>query len=483
MAFLPNRRRYTVACLFIGFALNICFLMWMSATQDTSEYFDIAGDNRMSKKGFVPDAGFSSPGELSGSTAVRLDSRDPAMNFDQSQVLNQWDGECHIKYNEFAFPDHGCLVNAPSMRAHCQLENLLIDKTKVFSESIGGEPLLSVLGQNGEGEFLRYEKGALKILRKVDHSLQPVQKSRFHYLNGVFEAVVVHPGGEALCEEKWTGTTLFITRYEYVNLYHTVTDWWNCFFSISDHTSPTNVVFLDAHPEGSLDPVWKDLFRGKIAFMNHLEMSMTCFEHARFIPPGYSAPLYPLPRPRESNCRSPVQMSSFVDYVLNTYNLSHIHRIPGRVVILERISYLDHPRRDLNKVERLLTNLRPLAESLPQRLTPYYGVNVTVKGAALVDKPMNEQIRTIREAHVLVANHGAGLTHSIFLDDATHVVEMSCDNEFFTELISWKPNVRHHCQPILAETIPDFYWDRFVVSVVEAAIKREIGRTIKSTLF
>jgi capsular polysaccharide biosynthesis protein len=67
----------------------------------------------------------------------------------------------------------------------------------------------------------------------------------------------------------------------------------------------------------------------------------------------------------------------------------------------------------------------------------------------LHDMTMREQILVIREAHVLVGMHGAGLTHLLFLGKDTHVVEMVRPNKgtHFVELCKWKERVQHHMLP------------------------------------
>ena len=69
---------------------------------------------------------------------------------------------------------------------------------------------------------------------------------------------------ELNCTRYFPDTTLFLQRYEYVNLYHTLTDWWNTWTAYRyirpDEVANVAVIFLDAHPAGNLDTVWTTLF-------------------------------------------------------------------------------------------------------------------------------------------------------------------------------------------------------------------------------
>ena len=62
------------------------------------------------------------------------------------------------------------------------------------------------------------------------------------------------------CIKRPTNT---VQRYEYTNLYHTMTDWFNVFlmyliFNLGPDSS--NILWLDRHPKGGLDETWKTLF-------------------------------------------------------------------------------------------------------------------------------------------------------------------------------------------------------------------------------
>lgn len=57
--------------------------------------------------------------------------------------------------------------------------------------------------------------------------------------------------------------TVALTRREYANLYHTVSDWYNVFLltRFFNVTQPAHVLLVDAHPAGPLDHAWTVLFK------------------------------------------------------------------------------------------------------------------------------------------------------------------------------------------------------------------------------
>jgi hypothetical protein len=240
---------------------------------------------------------------------------------------------CDENSNAFDFPEYGCSVNGMNSRVHCQFQSLRLNTSKIISRARGGEPLQSVLGQDEKAEYLAYQPGAFSVVE--ERPLQNVKGQKFyHYISDVLGSLHVNTLSEKIepCSTIWKGTTLFLTRYEYVNLYHTMTDWWNTFFSIPAKKGtdvldlPINIILLDAHPQGNLDVVWAKLLGGQVAYARHLNDELICFETARFVPAGYTSPLFP----GLTRCPDSGRGSDFVDFFLSTYNLKDVHRIPGR---------------------------------------------------------------------------------------------------------------------------------------------------------
>ena len=315
----------------------------------------------------------------------------------------------------------------------------------------------------------------------------------------------------ATCKETWHGTTLFLTRYEYANLYHTITDWWNTYFSLpptlplikssddpqahnwsaadGSHGEGTNIpnvneyriVFLDGHAHGHLDDTWHVLFgngtmepkhaevkkKKNIYYIKELSSSSDgpiCFDHAVLIPPGYSSRLYPrLTEPLHA-CVDRLMADQFVTHVLQSYHLLDVALIPGRIVIIDRQPYMAHSRSKLTHIQRSISNLHELKDRLlkvsyvrdsrtipANSTTANYDdeINVTVQVVRLETLPFKEQIRTIREAHILIGNHGAGLTHLMWMHETSHVLELTTDFlRLFQFLSQWRWDISHSLIPL-----------------------------------
>ena len=89
------------------------------------------------------------------------------------------------------------------------------------------------------------------------------------------------------------GIFLLTMRYEYANLYHTSTDWFNVFQMIRTLGLERNdfeLIFLDGHSQGSLDKAWNIAY-SNYNFVKQLNDKNNneplCLERAVFAPVGY----------------------------------------------------------------------------------------------------------------------------------------------------------------------------------------------------
>ena len=401
----------------------------------------------------------------------------------------------HLPPPPWPIETDGCYAE-DGTRPFCQFHKLLIDLSRVESTSLGGEYLFPdennnhdnetryVMGQTEEDEYLAYRPGAFQLFTNRNTTLPTdFAVGTFKYVTNVLNALqIIHanninnntsnndaPLNEWNCSSYYAGTTLFIQRYEYVNLYHTLTDWWNT-WTVYRHFQPHDianvaVVFLDAHPHGTLDAVWTTLFGTSIHLrrlgqdnvhtqQQQRQNSQLCFERAMLVPPGYISLLWPEEPPMGGmyDSRPNEMMNDFVDFVLHQLNLTHVRKIPGHVVLIDRKPYIAHARSQ-SVDDRIIHNLPEVADALLQNIP-----NVTsVRIVQLHDMTFLEQVEAVREAEVLVGVHGAGLTHLVFMDRASHVVEFQMSLNFFVHLAQCKHGqVTLHQIPFLGATVSEF---------------------------
>jgi hypothetical protein len=388
---------------------------------------------------------------------------------------------CKSLNQTFLRPTHGCQSNPVSSMPHCHMQLLRIDTSKInyFTAKKG-------LRKTGAKVFPpNFQPGAFSILQDLNLSTS-LDRSYFYYMNQVLKATTIHD--ELECNETWTGTTLLIARYEHANLYHTLMDWWNTFYSLPSqdyhHQEPVNVVFLDAHVNGTLDDVWKDLF-GNTTSVRDLPTGGVCLQDATLVSAGYTSPISGGSQDLVPYCPNKTQMTTFVNFLLSKYDLQELHRIPGKILLLdETASYPPHSQQGkLGKEEQpdrvIAVNLNALRDRLLQE-----SIVSSVETVSLAGMSMAEQIRMVREAHILIVTHAQefALSHLVFLEEQTHVLEfesaatnagMSRPIGIFEDLCDWKEGVTHHMLPPIMDdgTLSSSRIDEVVALVVESVSK------------
>lgn len=348
-------------------------------------------------------------------------------------------------YNRpFPRPEHGCVVDPVTEIPYCQMDNMRLDVDKI-SMTAGGEALDTVMGQAEDIEFPKIEKGAFQLLKPLN--MTATNRRQFYYIKDVVNNIEVVKGASSHqpCSKRIPGVTLFITRYEYCNAYHTMTDWFNAFLAHGELKNAT-VVLLDAHPQGKLDPVWSTLW-GDVLYAKQLPPGGVCFDHVTLIPPGYSSPLWARGRKFEGIERCPSMMDSFAQFFVDGHGLQDIQRRQGKVTIIDRVPYIAHPRSKPKVALRMVQNFEELATVIRQEVKGVTEVEVV----RFEQMTFHEQLKTIRETHILIGNHGAGMAHMLLMQDGTSVMEFQqMASSMFVEFSHWKPKVQHILLPSIS---------------------------------
>jgi len=227
-------------------------------------------------------------------------------------------------------------------------------------------------------------------------------------------------------------------------------DWWNTFFT-KPPDETVNLVFLDGHAEGLMDPIWSKVF-GKIYFAKQLPEGGVCFDKAIFVPAGYASQLWP--RERVFQGKPCAAMSRvFINSIVNAYNKDHLEIDLGRVTILDRVPTILHPRSDPKNEPRLVENLIDVKTAIQKSVKNA----TTVEIIRLEEMEFEDQITILRKTHVLIGHEGAGMSHLMFLPGGAHVIELQESTQLL-ELAKWKPSMTYNAvslfeKQITAETI------------------------------
>ena len=291
------------------------------------------------------------------------------------------------------------------------LRSAVVDRRYCRSERKGGEAMDTVINQPESVEYYRFVRGCFQIAcassdpSTTSGKLEYMFNVRNNHLNEWLRSVkLTNTDASVDNVDRLPRFTIAVTRYEYANLYHTMTDWYNaflllCFFN--ETSDSTDILFIDAHPSGSLDPVWRRLFRRTLRLSDLSPDRPTLFERLAWGWRGYDSPITIYP-----TSPKPPLFEEFRSFFLSTYGVPAASTLPGRpdcdamrlsVVFIWRRDYVAHPRNPQGSVGRKIANedelLRRVKLQLPQ---------ARVTGVQIDRFTMAEQLRIIADTDILI---------------------------------------------------------------------------------
>ncbi|TYH21072.1 hypothetical protein ES288_A04G013700v1 [Gossypium darwinii] len=349
----------------------------------------------------------------------------------------------------------------------CEGGKIRMDPGKI-KMSGGGEKLEDVIGRSEGKELPEFEDGAFVVESRLKrrklvgykflHKILPENVTR-HPIRESVRSIVIVGQNDFDCQEWVEEPTLLVTRFEYANLYHTVTDWYSAYMSsrVTGLPNRPHLVFVDGHCKTQLEETWKALF-SSLRFAKNFT-GPVCFRHAIFSPLGYETPFF-RGLSEEINCRGvsahdlqqnpdihkTARVSEFGEMIRAAFgfpvNRHHADKAASghNVLFVRREDYLAHPRHE-GKVESRLTNEQHVFDSLQSWASDHLKCKVNLINGLLAHMPMKEQIRAIQDASVVIGAHGAGLTHMVSATPNTVILEIiGCEFErpHFQLIAQWK---------------------------------------------
>ncbi|CAA3001528.1 beta-(1,2)-xylosyltransferase [Olea europaea subsp. europaea] len=321
--------------------------------------------------------------------------------------------------------------------------------------SKGGEKLESVIGRGEDEELPNFEAGAFEIKvsdrsrngkRLVDERFlnKYVQEGAIdrHTMRGLVDSIRLADATEFTCSKWIEEPTLLVTRYEYANVFHTVTDWYSAYVAsrVTGLPNRPHLVFVDGHCETQLEEMWRTLFSSLNYAKNF--SGPVCFRHAILSPLGYETALF-RGLTENINCygasahdlwqnpddRKTARLSEFGEMIRAAFGLPlDRHHIPKpvsghNILFVRREDYLAHPRHG-GKVQTRLSNEQVVFDSVKNWASKHLDCKLNIINGLFAHMPMKEQVRAIQDASVIIGAHGAGLTHIVSATPGTVILEI-----------------------------------------------------------
>ena len=337
-----------------------------------------------------------------------------------------------------------CHHNPLTESTICEGRHLHLDPAKV-RVSAGDEDIASVRWRTEAEEFPSYDAGAFTVDCRQPQNPPPLIWPIYRdHLSKMFGALAYTPlPTTPQCEV--VEEAVLLTRYEYANLYHTMTDWYNVYQAMhmlmSNPTATPHVIFLDGHSKGSMDAAWPTLFSPHIRYVKSLTTPL-CIKHAVFVSPGYGSALAPnLFNENSARCVRHPLVLDFARFVQRRFRLGReegdevvvVKDIEGKDVVIGddggpplvsfivRRSYLAHPRVKMEATERTMVRE---TETLNAAATALAALNIRFHGFDFTQLPLHTQLNVLYHSSVLVGMHGAALSHILYMKDEAALVEL-----------------------------------------------------------
>uniref|UniRef100_A0A2P2JS81 Glycosyltransferase 61 catalytic domain-containing protein n=2 Tax=Rhizophora mucronata TaxID=61149 RepID=A0A2P2JS81_RHIMU len=345
-----------------------------------------------------------------------------------------------------------CFYSETLRSSVCEGGSLRLVQEKM-KMSRGGETIEEVMGRREEEELPEFEDGALEVLgfekrnkKLVDEDFLDMYVPRGdiskHPMRGLIGSARVVAEKDFQCDQWIEEPVLFITRFEYANLFHTVTDWYSAYVASRVTGLPyrPHVLFVDGHCRTPLEETWRALL-SSLTYAKHLSGSV-CYRHAVLVPLGYETPLFK-GLSEEINCegasahdlwqkpddKKTARLSEFGEMIRSAFSF-HVNRhsaekpVSGHnVLFVRRENYLAHPRHGGN-IESRLSNEEEVFEALRSWASSHLECKVNIVNGLFAHMPLKEQVRAIQEASVIIGAHGAGLTHIVSATPQTVILEI-----------------------------------------------------------
>ena len=220
----------------------------------------------------------------------------------------------------------------------------------------GGENVEDVMNQSEQSEYYVIKRVFFKFvcpeLEKHNMDFNMIEMTWKHHLKDWYKGI------QHLQNENEMSTllshvlttehtfTIAVTRYEYANLFHTMTDWYNAFYVIrvfNKAPKDVKILLIDGHPKSQLDVTWKTLFHS-IEFIGHQTMSQIKYSELVWNIVGYESAFS---KNLLSGGSPPLPPQEFSNFFLHAHGINPIHQQNIKklnILFLWRRDYLAHPR-------------------------------------------------------------------------------------------------------------------------------------------
>ncbi|CAF0779939.1 unnamed protein product [Didymodactylos carnosus] len=349
------------------------------------------------------------------------------------------------------------------------LTRSILINPKLAIGSQGGENIQDVLNRAENAEFYQFSKGFIQVpcSNVTSFEKMPIFGSGNNLAKWA-SSIEVYDIQQIASTCNSTGMishviddfTIAVTRYDYANIYHTITDLYTvyilCRFFNRD-PKETRILFVDGHPKGNLDNLWSTLFHSykRLGQYRTSNQSMIFYQELIW---SYQQSLSHLDVAR-GDVKERVYINEFRRHVLTSFNISIIDDSSPvncdhvSIFLLLRKNYIAHPRNPTGKVSRQIGNEAQLLQELKRKLneSTLFANKIKFNSGSFETLSVHDQLNTVFNSDIVLGIHGAGLTHALFMKQNRVMIELYSRTADHFRLLAQAHNVNYlHC--VITET-------------------------------
>lgn len=296
------------------------------------------------------------------------------------------------------------------------LRDVVLDRS-LWTCRDGGEDLRKVWNHTTPDEELcKPDLGAFKLYCD-DKPVKFFKGDVHNHLSKWLEKTVALLEGYVEVDTVVSRLTIAVQRYEYHNLYHSLSELYNTYLVMKfyDMTpDDVDILVIDGHPRGLSDSLWTSLFphTTRISALRNL----TLFQRMFWNPQGHHSVFVQHTLPSIS------YVEEFRSFILDQFGLEKSSSLDCgrvRVTLISRKDYVAGNHNPHGVLQRKIKNEDEIIETINKAFPTFVVDNVRLEKYNLKD-----QLELMVNTDILIGMHGAGMTHTLFLPGHAGVVEL-----------------------------------------------------------
>eukprot|EP01084_Bolivina_argentea_P282669 483911_1 len=326
-----------------------------------------------------------------------------------------------------------CIQNPFSNQIYCIGKNFIINPAMI-QISNGGETIQSVAGRKEDDEFPKYKSNsdtgdsAFNINCSPQGTI-PKKDGISYYFKGIIEFMrnidmdIYHEkyisNYNILCKPNDDKLTIFLVtmRYEYANMYHQATDWYNFYQIIHSLDLIKNnnyeIIFFDGHAESQIDDAWEyGINRGnyKYNFIKQLNNGkLMCLNNVIFISAGYVGGIS-LKTVFKGCKKENKYIQNFSHWFLMGFGIKiNTQRKDNNISItlICRKDYIAHPRNMIGKASRKFIDNKQIENIIKDIVNNMNenDIEFNIRNIAWSDYTFKQQLQIASSTDILIGVH------------------------------------------------------------------------------